>query len=65
MYAGIIGLIIQLFLTKKASANFVRFIMLGFCCLGVGFFGMAQVTSLSMLIMFLAIFAISFKFSQI
>tara|TARA_B100000427_G_scaffold329834_1_gene348349 strand:+ start:15769 stop:16923 length:1155 start_codon:yes stop_codon:yes gene_type:complete len=62
MYAGIIGLIIQLFLTKKASANFVRFIMLGFCCLCVGFFGMAQVTSLSMLIMFLAIFAIGISF---
>ena len=58
MYAGIIGLIVQLFLSKNASANFVLFIMAGFFCLAFGFLGMAHLSTVVSLILVLSIFSI-------
>tara|TARA_B100000427_G_scaffold228520_1_gene191891 strand:+ start:14574 stop:15731 length:1158 start_codon:yes stop_codon:yes gene_type:complete len=58
MYAGIIGLIVQLFLSKNASANFVLFIMGGFFCLAFGFLGMAHLSTVVSLILVLSIFSI-------
>ncbi|MBH38329.1 hypothetical protein CL658_04790 [bacterium] len=62
MYAGLVGLLVQLFLSKHASNNFVFFICMGFGCLALGFLGMATVSSLVMLIVVLSIFAIGISF---
>ena len=62
MYAGIVGLIVQIFLTKRASKHFVHFIMIGFLCLALGFLGMAYVTNLVVLLIALAVFSIGISF---
>jgi len=62
MYAGIVGLIVQVFLTKRASTQFVHFIMIGFLCLALGFLGMAYVTNIVVLLIALSVFSVGISF---
>lgn len=58
MYAGVVGLVVQLFLSRKASKNFVPYIALGLTCLVIAFFGMSLGVHYVGLLVFLAILSI-------
>ena len=62
MYAGLIGLFVQGFLTRRASSNFSLYTKLGLLSLSVGFLGMAFSSSLLMLMCFMIFFSFGISF---
>lgn len=62
MYAGIIGLLVQGILTRKASSNFSLNCSLGFISLSIGFIGMAFSHSLNQLLFFMLFFSFGISF---
>ena len=58
MYAGLVGLVVQAGLSKKASHNHIKFTFIGFTILGLGFLGLSQAVSLAHLMLFMGFFSI-------
>ncbi len=62
MYAGLIGLGVQGFLSRKASSNFTLFSSFGFSLLAIGFLGMAVSSTVISLMISMVFFSFGISF---